>query len=53
MNNGPKGPAAPQVVKIPIALIDHAEGFLVHSQYENPKHPPDKEYCDDSSRDVN
>jgi hypothetical protein len=29
------------------------EGFLTHSEYENPKHPPDKEYRDDGSRDVN
>jgi hypothetical protein len=26
------------------------DGFL---QYEHPKHPPDKEYRDDGSRDVN
>jgi hypothetical protein len=25
----------------------------VHSQYIHPKHPPDKEYRDDGSRDVN
>jgi hypothetical protein len=24
----------------------------VDSQYVHPKHPPDKEYCDDSPRDV-
>jgi hypothetical protein len=25
----------------------------VHSEYVHPKHPPDKEYCDDGARDVN
>jgi hypothetical protein len=25
----------------------------VHSQYVHPKHPPDKEYCDDGPCDVN
>jgi len=29
------------------------EGFCAHSQYEHPKHPPDKEYRYDGPRDMN
>ena len=35
------------------ALIDDAGGFCAHSQHVHPKHPPDEEYRDDGSRDVN
>jgi hypothetical protein len=34
------------------ALIDDAGGFCAHSQHVHPKHPPDKEYSDDGTRDV-
>ena len=34
-------------------LMDHAGGVSTALQYVHPKHPPDKEYCDDGSRDVN
>jgi hypothetical protein len=37
-----------------ISLLDHARmGFERRSQYEHPKHPPDKEYRYDGSRDAN
>ncbi len=34
-------------------LIDHAGAVCGRSQYVHPKHPPDKEECDDSPRNVN
>src|ERR1700722_20839040 len=50
--------ARPYSLPVQVSPLRKARRLLrlslrTHSEYEHPKHPPDKEYRDDGSRDVN